>query len=261
MTLIKLGKRLASHLWTMRRIGIKAFFQYHTKQSNEQVIISVAGQTVMVRARSSDLTVTLECLLKEYEFLDDLLPRDFSGLVVDAGGYIGTASIAFASKFPKATVVTIEPSSSNYTLLEKNVAHFKNIHPRKAALGPKAGGRVSLRDRRTGSWGFTIVDDAADRRDAEILEEVPVTSLDQVEQEFNCPIAFLKLDIEGAEKQIFEGNELMLRAIPLVFVELHDRIVAGCTDAFRNLSRDRWILRLSGEKFLSIHRGHHSLTG
>lgn len=254
MKLVRRGKRLLNHLRDLRAVGAKSYISFHTSAPNARVMLNVAGQNVATRARSSDLKVVLDSLTREYAFLNDLLPVDFSGLVVDAGGYIGTSAIAFASRFPSATIVTIEPSTANIALLRQNVAGFRNIHVRHAALGPSAQGTITLRDRSTGNWGFTTIENAVDRRDTGFIEEVPLTSLEQIQSEFDQPIAFLKLDIEGAEKRIFDENDDILQKIPLVFAELHDRISPGCDASFRRFSHARWILRLSGEKYLSAQR-------
>lgn len=250
---LKKGIALAT---TSRRVGIGKLAAFHTKPANTIVPIEVKGLKILVRAGTSDMKVAMDSLCKEYDFLEDLLPRDFSGLVVDAGGYIGTAAIAFASRFPKATVVTIEPSSDNLSILKRNVAAFENIEVRHAALGPRAGETITLRNRNTGNWGFTVVggDQSEEVEKESAIEEIRLTSLAEIEQQHGRPIDFLKLDIEGAEKAVLEDTRETVRNIPMVFAELHDRIIAGCSEAFGQMSHGRWVVRLGGEKFLSLQR-------
>ena len=252
MSLRRIAKRLLGHVRTIQTVGACRVLAFHVKPANTKISVQIAGHNITLRARSSDLKVAMESLLKEYAFLDDLLPRDFEGFVVDAGGYIGTAAIAFASRYPKAQVLIIEPSSHNLEILRMNIAPFSNITVRHAALGDTAGGTITLRERATGNWGFTIVETGNDGECTAGIEEVPLTSLAEIMQEIRRPIDFLKLDIEGAEKRIFDENAENLRNIPLVFVELHDRFVPGCTNSFRSFSQGRWVLRLGGEKFISI---------
>lgn len=261
MILIKYIKNLLAHVRVVRRIGGKAFIGYYIRRKDSRVLLEVEGYKVVTRARTSDLKVVVESLTKEYSFLDDLLPDGFSGLMVDAGGYIGTAAIAFASRFPNATVVTVEPSSANLALLRENVSPFKNIHVVPAALGPSAEGSIGLNDRKTGNWGFTVVEGSPSKGANELIENVALTSLAKLEQDFAQPIVFLKLDVEGAEKSIFDENDDELQRIPLIFAELHDRIVPGCDASFRNISRDRWVLKLTGEKFLSAQRSKDNFVG
>lgn len=227
---------------------------YYLLPANSKVYLDVDGIKVATRARSSDMRVAIESLMREYSFLDDLLSRDYDGLVVDAGGYIGTAAIAFARRFPRARVITIEPSSDNFAVLEENIAAFPNIEARKAALGIEGGRDVALRDRGTGNWGFTIIEQPRDNAVASGIENVPLVSLQEIMDEKNSNIDFLKLDIEGGEKQILDAIPEVLERIPIVFIELHDRIVEGCHDSFLAFSRDRWVLRIGGEKFISIRK-------
>ena len=76
-------------------------------------------------------------------------------LILDAGGYIGTAAIAFAKQYPSATIVSLEPNSNNYQLLAQNTATWRNIVAMNKALAPEPGGLI-LYDRGTGAWGFTL---------------------------------------------------------------------------------------------------------
>jgi hypothetical protein len=44
-------------------------------------------------------------------------------------------------------------------------------------------------------------------------------------------IDILKLDVEGAEKVLFEHGSDWLRRVRLMIMELHDGYVSGCSDA------------------------------
>lgn len=244
----------------IRTVGLIDTVLFHTRPENTQMTVKIASHDIVVRARTTDLNVAIESLKLEYNFLDDLLPRDFNGLFVDAGGYIGTAAISFASRFPNAQVVSIEPSSENIKILRTNIAKFPNVYVRHAALGSVAGDTISLRNRSTGVWGFTIIKNSSNAPQYSELEDVLLTSLSEIKEELGCDIDFLKLDIEGAEKQIFEENDAALQEIPFVFIELHERIVTGCNDAFRYFSRNRWAMRLSREKFVSIQSDRDKLS-
>lgn len=62
----------------------------------------------------------------------------------------------------------------------------------------------------------------------------------------------LKLDIEGGEKEVFEANDSVLHGIPVVLVELHEALVPGCEQAFRNFSKDRETVFDGTEKWYSL---------
>jgi hypothetical protein len=58
-------------------------------------------------------------------------------IIIDAGANIGLASIYFANKYPEAKIIAVEPEESNFRLLRKNAAPYKNIIPLQAALWNK----------------------------------------------------------------------------------------------------------------------------
>ena len=66
--------------------------------------------------------------------LSDLYPRAVEGVIIDAGGYIGTAALTLSELFHKAHILFIEASSANFELLKRNVANSPNIQPIRAAL-------------------------------------------------------------------------------------------------------------------------------
>jgi FkbM family methyltransferase len=216
--------------------------------------IKVNNYDILIRPRSSDLSVALSSLGNEFLILEKIFSKDFAGLIVDAGGYIGTAAIKFSEMYPKAKIITIEPSTENYRLLEYNIRKYPNIIPIKAALVSCDEMKVTLLNRGTGQWGYTVIHEPLDRPDAELIEEIETITLHgilaKVEQ---SEIGILKMDIEGAEKEIFCKAGPILRETYAVFVELHDRIVSGCSAAFEAFSSDRITLKF-GEKYLSIKR-------
>jgi len=87
-------------------------------------------------------------------------------------------------------------------------------------------------------------------RKRKFLHSVPAISLDSLGG--NNEIGLLKLDIEGGEFELFQENSQALRDIPIIFAELHDEIVTGCTDEFKKFSESREYFASSGEKWLSI---------
>ncbi|MEQ9569026.1 MAG: FkbM family methyltransferase [Longimicrobiales bacterium] len=217
----------------------------------------IGGHRVVVRSGTPDVDVALASLRGEFQSLPSLVAGDFDGYVLDAGGYIGTAAMCFASFWPKATVVTLEPSRSNFDVLAANVAPYDNIVPLRKALGAADGasGSRTLRDRGTGEWGFTIVDSPDDAADAPGLEAVEVVGLEALQAELGIAhFDIVKLDIEGAERDLMEYDGLLLDRAPIVLVELHERIVAGTEATFKRWSHDRITLLTGGEKWLSIDR-------
>src|SRR5579883_1485462 len=79
--------------------------------------LKATGSRCWFRHRSSDLACLQKVLFKqEYRLPFDLAPR----VIVDAGANIGAASLYFATRFPEATILALEPEQSNFQLLRKN---------------------------------------------------------------------------------------------------------------------------------------------
>lgn len=252
-------KRLFNLIRTIFRdapiVGYRAYLTYRLRSylgSKDPMRVAVEGQSVLVRPGTPDLRVAFQSLRREFDILSTLLPANFDGIIVDAGGYIGAAAIKLSKMYPKATVVSIEPSDANYAMLEKNIQGHKNIHALKSALHSQGGQDVLLRDRGTGEWGFSIaLQDTTSR--SNVLGSVSTISLSDISRKFGGkPIGLVKLDIEGGEYEILKNADADLQQVPLLFVELHDRIVPGCSQVFNAFSQGRWVINAGGEKHLSM---------
>jgi len=186
---------------------------------------------VLLRVRTTDVSVYAEIILREeYRFG---LP-DNAKVIVDAGANIGMASIFYALKFPNARVFAIEAERSNFEMLRENVRPYPNITPIHAALWYRDD-KIRVNDPPPGAfgkWGFAVSDDPGD------VQAITVPSL---MRQFKIPyIDLFKIDIEDAEKEVFESFHWQ-NHIESFVIELHDRFKPGCSDAvnraLQNFSR------------------------
>lgn len=223
--------------------------------------LNVCGCNVRIRLRSPDLEVAVETLGREFVGLSAVYPADFNGLIVDAGGYIGTAAIAMSRMYPRATVVTLEPSSKNFELLQSNVEDYPQIKPMKRALSLSNNQNLKLNDRGTGQWGFSVVQGKSVGVNT-YIEDVDTISLEKILLETGFEIVSLfKCDIEGAEKELLENPGRAMVECPLIMIELHERIVVGCEKSFRDFSRNRLIVGTAGEKYLIVSKNYFENMG
>lgn len=74
----------------------------------------------MVREDTPDTDIVRSCFSGEFECLRYLLPKNYQGLIIDAGAYIGASSIALSKLFKAATIVAVEPSDDNFQILKMN---------------------------------------------------------------------------------------------------------------------------------------------
>lgn len=214
------------------------------------------GQPVHVRLNTTDISIYNQIFVRrEYDFPVAVEPE----VVIDAGANVGFSAIYFAQRFPAATVYALEPEQSNFDLLLKNVATFANVVPVNKALwnetteleifdpGP---GRAGLQ-----KDGFQTFD--ANNARGRNAERVPAIDLDSLMREFHIDhIDLLKIDIEGAEREVFQRPGQWIDRVGIIAVELHDRLRPGCSRAFYNAT-NRFEFELSkGENVIVARAGY-----
>ena len=142
--------------------------------------------------------------------------------VIDAGANIGLSGIYFATRFPDAKVVAIEPQGENFRLLERNTRHYPQVFPLHAALwSDDTTLGLSNPDDRVDSYQYSP--DAA-------VETVPAFNMTSVLSRFEMPrVDVLKIDIEGAETEVFARKPEWVGRVGMFIIELHG---AEARDAF-----------------------------
>jgi len=247
-------KRIKNKFRLISKIGILNFLKYNIAENGNVFSLKLGGEEVSLRKGTPDINVAISCLIDgEFDNIQAYIDRSYKGIIIDAGGYIGTAALAFSNMFPFAQIITIEPSEENIKIMNLNVSNNERIRVVYGALVGTKSDSLMLRSRGTGNWGFTIIEEPGDSYDVEVLQKtVSYTLKDLVEN--SSDIGVLKLDIEGGELDLFVNDASALENIKVVVAELHDRIVAGCTDAFMEFSKERKIMKGEGEKYVSLRR-------
>lgn len=168
----------------------------------------------MARCGSSDLLVFHQIFtLREYRALDQLNLND--GLMVDLGANVGYASTYFLSRFAALKVVAIEPDRANFELLNKNLQPYgSRITTIQAAIWPGVD-RVALHDPGKGEeWGIKVYPHASG--------SIPTITIPEIMHKAGVHrISLLKIDIEGAEEQLFKGDTSWLNRVDNLVAELH----------------------------------------
>jgi len=166
-------------------------------------------------------------------------------LIVDLGANAGYASVFFALRYPSARVIAVEPVPENARLVRKNVSRLGRVDVVEAAAWPRPA-RLTLVDPGKSFWGMRVAEDAAG-------EVAAVTIPALLERAGVGRIDILKVDIEGAEAELFSENTAWLERVGVLVLELHDRFVPGCRAAL-----DHAIGR-SGVRFHELQRGEDVL--
>jgi FkbM family methyltransferase len=207
---------------------------------------------VLLRLGSSDISV-FNGIFRwlEYGWDLDRAPQT----IIDGGAYIGLSAIYFTMRFPGVRVIAVEASEQNFKLLVRNTAAFPNIQPVHAALWPQPGSLV-LTDPGTGLWGLQVKAVAApagtaDGTVVESADSVRAITIDDIISEHGFDrVDLLKVDIEGAEKELFSQPGPWLDQVDAICIELHDWFKAGCTRTFFSAVADFDVEAWRGENVL-----------
>lgn len=200
------------------------------------VAISVPGimHPVYLRLRTSDVSVLSQVfVIDEYEMEFHKYPQ----VIVDAGANIGLTSVFYANKYPEARILAIEPESSNYEILKKNIAPYSKITAVQAGLW-KDNMNLDVVDPGLGKFGFQTVGHCQLDR-PENTESVPGVTIDKLMADYELEhIDILKIDIEGAEKEVFENALPWISRVGVIEVEMHDKLKTGCSRAVYGATKD-----------------------
>lgn len=174
-------------------------------------------------------------------------------LILDCGGNIGSAAVYFANKYPESIIYSIEPEKNGFKLLQYNAFLYENIRPIKSALWDKET-FIRVEDKGFGMAGFMTVETTADDPDAFKTTTVSKLLADSELEE----IDILKIDIEGAEKEVFAAPDVddWLPKVKVLTIELHDRMKLGCSyEFFKAISKYHWFFAFRGENLIFIREG------
>ena len=151
-------------------------------------------------------------------------------LVVDVGANIGASSMFFADHIPESLVVAVEPEAGNYALLQQNIDN-EYVQPVQAAAS-SAPGRMRVIDMRplnpeASHWSFRT-----ERSDA-ATDTVSCITINDIyaHAESRCFPFLVKVDIEGAEADLFAANTEWVAKTPVVVIELHDWMLPGTANS------------------------------
>lgn len=191
---------------------------YRMKRKNVRLRPKGFREDVLLRVGTSDFFTAME-IKKSY----DVSPSFPVKNIIDLGGNIGLTSAYFASKFPKAKIVTVEPEASNFETLKVNVAPYSNIIPVNKGVFHK-------------ECYLKIINEEADNNCFNLEESEEPTSIHAISipslmQQYGMEtIDILKMDIEGGERYLFnEQAHEWLSKVKILMIELHDRNYSGCS--------------------------------
>jgi FkbM family methyltransferase len=208
------------------------------RSSKDLAAVKVPGvrSPVYVRPATTDVYSFEEAFIRHFHHLDiNFDPK----LIVDCGANVGYVSVLFANSYPNALIIAVEPEESNLKVLRLNAAPYSKIKIVDAAVWNKPGS-VQISNPHDQKDAFRV-----EAADGSGIRAVTIPGI--MEMAGASRIDLLKLDIEGAEREIFSEPTPWLSHVAVLMIELHDRIKPGCSLAFFSA--------LSRYDFVEIKRG------
>ena len=188
----------------------------------EVIKLPILKRNIYLRKNSKDLETFEEIFLTNLYNTD--LPIE-PKTIIDAGANVGLASLFFKLKYPSAEIVAIEIENGNAEAIKKNTFGFSNFELLQNALFNKKT-FFKIEDPYNATNSFQI-------REVDTNENYDIASvtLDEIMSNKNWEtIDLLKIDIEGAEKQLFENDyQNWLPKTKVIMIETHDRMIPKCS--------------------------------
>ena len=223
-----LASRLRGFGHALRNLGVRQTVCYahqrlrhHSAPPGTKFVVAskYLRYPLLCRAGTSDVDVFRQILIeREYRCLDEV---DDACLVIDCGANVGFSSAYFLSRYPRASLIAVEPDPGNFELLEENLRPYG--HRVRAILSAVWSHGVGLVICDSGfgdgrEWARTV-------RPARPGEMPTVTAFDLgglLEESGHHRISILKIDIEGAESAVFASNyEPWIDKVDNLVIELH----------------------------------------
>ena len=186
---------------------------------------------IYLRSIKADMQSFVNTFIDPYLDKKTYLPD--AKVVIDAGANIGYTAILFANWWPNCSIISIEPDKENYALTLKNTANYPNITVLNAALWNKS---TTLKIEAGQEDGFVVREINEDEKNIKPENYTEGISIDHLMEKYNLSqIDFLKMNIEGSEKEVFSENyQLWLSNTTAMLIELHDGKNPGCSKTVFN---------------------------
>ena len=195
---------------------------YHIDENETEYVLS-KNQTppISLRKTGSDQSVFQQVFIeKEYEHVIKLIAKKINQprIIIDCGANIGLTSIELTNNFSDAKVYAVEADFENFSQLQRNVKQYSKILPMHNAIWSEPCVlQISAKFRDGLDWSKQTVVGANGNVNAitlqSIIDDLKLTTID-----------FLKIDIEGAEKELFKNIDTasFLKTTKIMALEIHD---------------------------------------
>ncbi len=217
--------RVADNRESYRELMRLRSIDSHTGEGEGEVELRIgrlAGRSVWVREGTADVDTLWDVFVHGYHVPPARVQRRGLRLVWDLGANIGLTMADMAFRWPEARVVGVELDGDNAALAERNFESWSDrCEIITAAAWPEDG--ETWYHRWPGATSGYLVHDLTDTGDEEPQGPVvPALSLDSLlERCGGGPVGFVKMDVEGAERELLRRNTGWAAHVGCIKVEVH----------------------------------------
>ena len=200
------------------------FVTIEGKKYIEIKVQKLSNSLIYLRPYSSDRKVYEQVLInEEYRPVVEIYRQMFKEYpvnIIDCGSNIGLACLYFHWFYPNANFIAIEPFKENAEVLRINLNsnELRNYKVLEAGVWNKTTGLIIDKSFRDGKeWSIRLEETDKERTD--------ISGNSLLELIENNEIDILKMDIEGAEKVLFDDPDyamLFLSKVKCLAIEIHD---------------------------------------
>jgi FkbM family methyltransferase len=170
--------------------------------------------------------------------------------ILDCGANIGDETMRFALHHPSAEIISVEADPENYKILNSNFQDVSRVTAVNAAVWDSDTELYVFKNPNGNPESSWV---------SEKPSATPIKAL-QIQSLINLrgwkEIDILKLDVEGAEKQIFSGNTEWLKCVNCLIFEVPDSDAPGTTQLiFEKIKESHWNATAIGECLILIKSG------
>jgi FkbM family methyltransferase len=161
--------------------------------------------------------------------------------IIEAGAHIGVSTLRFRRMSPEARIVAFEPDPEILPLLHANIREngCEDVRVVPAALAGEAGTRAFISD---------AADGGALRGGESVEPTAACVATVRLSDYLTEPVALLKMNIEGAEREVLEEAAASLHRIEHLLIEYH-----GFPECGQQLHHILSLLDACGFRYLLHH--------
>jgi FkbM family methyltransferase len=252
--------------------GIRLWYALliQSRSSSELLELNVPCLAAPIHLRHRDLPIFWQILvMQENDFhslpqaartadcYKQILADGKRPLIADCGGHIGLSTVWFASLFPEAVIYCIEPDESNFKLLQQNTKPYTNVIPLRGGIWNQSC-HLEISNPLSGSASFRLreVFEPSASEESDLLRAYTIGEI--LHKEEANRLFLVKIDIEGAEDQVFKESTEWLEDTKVLIIELHDWLLPGqgtSKNLFKRLGESSFDVVIRGENLLLFQVG------